>query len=120
MQGGVQRAVLDLKYFVGAVFDDVSDGVAMGGAEQKGLQDEQIEGTLQEVSFEWRCGAFWHFRRCLPEDHLLRFHKMIYGREIRLPFEVGKRDVTNGIRWSIQAIQCFSASRSLDQWRRTL
>jgi len=52
--------VLDLKDLIGAMFNDMGYGVAVGGAEEKGLQNEQIEGSLEEISFEWRGGAFGH------------------------------------------------------------
>jgi len=62
VEGGVQRAMLHLKDFVGAMFDDVGDRVAVGGAEEKRLQDEQIKGALEEVGFERWSGTFWHRR----------------------------------------------------------
>jgi hypothetical protein len=41
--------MLHLEYFVGPVFDDMSDGVPVGRAQQKGLQDKQIESALEKV-----------------------------------------------------------------------
>ena len=52
--------MLDLEDFVGAVLDDVGDGVAVRGAEEEGLQDEEVEGSLKEVGFEGGCGALGH------------------------------------------------------------
>ena len=40
MQGGIERAVLDLEDFIGAMLDDVRDGVSVGRTEQERLQDE--------------------------------------------------------------------------------
>jgi hypothetical protein len=71
--------VLDLENFVGAVLDDMGDGVTVGGAEQKGLQDEQIERALQEIGLEWRRAALWH--GLVSQDHRPKYQKMIYGNE---------------------------------------
>src|SRR6185503_21298580 len=48
-QGGVERAFLDTKHVPGRVFDPASDGVAVGGAEQQGLEDEDGQRALEEV-----------------------------------------------------------------------
>jgi len=40
VQGGLERALLDLQYVMGVEFDGLSDGVAMSGSEQQGAEDE--------------------------------------------------------------------------------
>jgi hypothetical protein len=52
--------VLDLQDLIGAVLDNVGNGVTVGWAEKQGLQDEQIERALQKIGLEWRCAAFGH------------------------------------------------------------
>jgi hypothetical protein len=65
VQGGVKRTVLNLQDFVGAVLDNVGNGVTVGWAEKQCLQDQQIERALQEIGFERRCASFWH--GCVPQ-----------------------------------------------------
>jgi hypothetical protein len=43
MQSRVERALFDLENVVGSMFNDVSDGVAVGRAHDQGLQDEHVE-----------------------------------------------------------------------------
>ena len=56
MQGRIERSVFDLQYVVRASLDGVRDGMAVGGAEEEGLQDEKVQGSLQQLALE-RCGA---------------------------------------------------------------
>src|SRR6185503_363879 len=53
--------MLNLEDFVRTMFDDVGDGMAVGRTEEERLQDEEIEGSLQQVGFERRGCAFRHF-----------------------------------------------------------
>ena len=50
MQGGIERPVLDLQHLVGALLDDVGDGVAMGGAGDEGVQNQHVERALEHVA----------------------------------------------------------------------
>jgi hypothetical protein len=81
VQSRVQRSMLDLEDFMRAMLDDVSDGVAVGGAEKERLQDEQIEGPLQQVGFKWRGVSLWHAVRILQEIIYRSLRKMISGKE---------------------------------------
>ncbi len=49
MQGGVERALLDLEDVVGIDFDGFGDGVAVRGAAQQSTKDEEVESALQEL-----------------------------------------------------------------------
>jgi len=49
MQSRVQRAMFDLQDGIGSVFDYVRDGVAVGRAEHKGLQNLKVQGALEQV-----------------------------------------------------------------------
>jgi len=71
VEGRVQRAMFNLEDFVGAVFDDMGDGMAMSRTEEKRLQDQKIEGALKEVGFERRGSALGHCEKSSPEDDLL-------------------------------------------------
>src|ERR1700730_12894941 len=46
MQRGIEGAVFDLKDRIGAVFDDVGDGVAVGGSEDERLKDQKVQSAL--------------------------------------------------------------------------
>jgi hypothetical protein len=41
--------VFDLQDGIGAVFDHVRDGVAVGRAEYEGLEDQQVQGALEQI-----------------------------------------------------------------------
>ena len=49
MQRWVERALLDLEHLFGDLANAVGDAVAMDRAEGDDLEDEHIEGALQEV-----------------------------------------------------------------------
>lgn len=49
LEGGVERAVAYLEDVVGALLNGVGDGVAVGAAQDEGLQDEQVERALEEI-----------------------------------------------------------------------
>ncbi len=72
MKRRIERTVLDLKDFVRTALDGVRDGVAVGWAEDKRLQDQQIEGSLKYFPFQGRCAAFSHiaFPPSFPLEHL--------------------------------------------------
>lgn len=59
--------MLDLQNLIGAVLDNVGNGVTVGRAKQKGLHYEQIQSALQEIGLKWRCASFWH--ELVPQDH---------------------------------------------------
>ena len=48
MESGIERTLLDLENIVGGEFDGFGDGVAMGGAEEEGAEDEEVESALKE------------------------------------------------------------------------
>src|SRR5215472_2423424 len=50
MQGGIERAMLDLKHVFAGPLDVLGDLVAMSRAELKGTQNEHVEGALQEFN----------------------------------------------------------------------
>jgi hypothetical protein len=52
--------VLYLQDLIGAVLDNVGNGVTVGRTEQQCLQDEEIERALQKIGLEWRCAALGH------------------------------------------------------------
>src|ERR1700733_1520212 len=47
MERGIERALLDLKNFVGAEFDCFGDGVSVCGAKQQSAENEQVERALE-------------------------------------------------------------------------
>jgi hypothetical protein len=71
MQGRIERSVFDLQHVVGALLDGVRDGMAVGGAEHEGLQDEKIQRSLQQLAFERRAASRWHVDDPTPVDYLL-------------------------------------------------
>jgi hypothetical protein len=72
MERGVQRAVFDLQNIVGAVLDDVSDGVAVGRTQGQRLQNQHVERALNQVALKRRSATLWHTNHSTPEDHLLK------------------------------------------------
>jgi hypothetical protein len=48
MENWVKGALLDFEDVLRGVFDDVGNGVAVGGAEHEGAEDEHVEGTEQQ------------------------------------------------------------------------
>jgi len=49
VEGGVEGALLDLEDFVGELLDALGDGPAVFGLEGDGLEDEEVEGSLDEI-----------------------------------------------------------------------
>jgi hypothetical protein len=43
VQGGVERAMLDLQQVIRSAFDGVSDRMAVGGTDRERLQDQQVD-----------------------------------------------------------------------------
>ena len=43
--------MLDLQDVFGAMFDDVGDGVAVRRSQHERLQNEQVESSLEQVTF---------------------------------------------------------------------
>jgi hypothetical protein len=49
VEGGVEGAGFDLEDVLGGLFDVLGDGVSVGGAEEEGAEDEEVERALEEV-----------------------------------------------------------------------
>jgi len=47
MQGRIERTLLDLQNVIRSAFDDVGDGVAVGGTEHESAQDQHVQSALQ-------------------------------------------------------------------------
>ncbi len=55
VEGGIEGAVLDVEVVLGGGTDPGGDGVAVAGSPAQGLENEDIEGALEEVEF-----SAWH------------------------------------------------------------
>jgi hypothetical protein len=49
MERGVEGAVLDVEVVLGGGPDPAGDGVAVPGAPGEGLEDQDVEGALEEI-----------------------------------------------------------------------
>ena len=74
MQRGIQRAVLHLQRFVGALLDHVSDSMTVRRRNHQRAQDKHVERSQKHIAPAVRLGFTWHSRRIafLPEDILVK------------------------------------------------
>ena len=49
MQRWIERAMFDLEDSVGAMLDDVRDGVAVRWSEDERLENEKVQGALEQI-----------------------------------------------------------------------
>ena len=71
MQGGIERAVLDLQNLIGGLLDDVRDRVAMRRACDQGPQNQEIERAAQHVASAATLRRVFDHAGTLPQDSLL-------------------------------------------------
>jgi len=58
MEGWIERALLDLEDLLGDLANAVGDAIAMDRAEGDDLEDEHVEGALEEVGLVgWHVGS---------------------------------------------------------------
>ena len=51
MEGGIQRALDDLEHLLRHRLDAAADAVAVQRLKGHGLEDEQVQGSLEQVGF---------------------------------------------------------------------
>jgi len=55
--------MFDLENRVGAMFDNVGDGVPMRCAEHESLQYQKVQCALEQIRLQRRCASFSHAAR---------------------------------------------------------
>src|SRR5688500_10261784 len=53
MERGVERSFPDAEHFPGELFDPARDGVSVRRPPGQRLEDEEIEGSLEAISWPW-------------------------------------------------------------------
>ena len=49
VEGGIERALLDLEHFIGNLLNALGDGPAVLGLERDGFEDQEVEHALDEI-----------------------------------------------------------------------
>ena len=57
VQRGIERPVFNLQRFVGAPLYGVGYGLSMGGADDEGLEDEHVQGSLDHFELQRDAGV---------------------------------------------------------------
>ena len=76
MERWVKRAMFYLQNLVRGLFDDMGDGVSMGGSRQNGFKNEDVEGSLKEIASFIIPGFTRHrlYFDFISQDNLLECH----------------------------------------------
>ena len=51
VESGIERALLDLEDFAGKLLNPLGDGPAVKGFEKERFEDEEVEGSLNEIAW---------------------------------------------------------------------
>src|SRR6478672_4052570 len=60
MQRRIKGAMLHLQNFIGALLNGVGNGVSVGRSDQQGLEHEEIESSLKNLTLQRVCATFGH------------------------------------------------------------
>jgi hypothetical protein len=59
VEGGVEGSLLDGEDVIRHPLDVLRDGVAVEGLDGEGLQDEHVEGAIEQLAFRWTGSRHW-------------------------------------------------------------